>query len=487
MDFDTPYGRTTEATVNKKSFIWRLVSHPAGTAALIAGLLLLIAFGNSLYFQTEAGTSYHYQNTLTGNEDAFTEPGVHFKLPGFSTVTPYKQVFTVFYKNEALAEGNKTVNSSVNPMVTVPFADTYTAQIPGTFRFRLPMDKKAIIKIHHEFRSFANLVDSLVEKTSMDVLINTAPQYTGEEFFLGAINQFKASIIDQLQNGVYATERTRVEVEETGLASVGLGQEDSNKLKKQKKMVWKTIPLTNDKGHYIRQENPLAEYSIIATQFTLGRPIPEKQLQQLLTDKKKLVAARITTIQEQETAKEEAKTAQLKKEIERTKAKQEALKKKDLVLIAMQQEVEAAQKQAEKELVEQRKLKDLAAVEKEKELAIATADRDIQKAAYSAAQYEAKAIKEKGLAQAAVIEAKYKAYDKTLYGQELQRDISTALFTNLKDFKVELPKIMQISGSAGAPAAGDLASNLKLLTDLTLLNRVEPTKQQLAYHPRTRE
>ena len=206
-----------------------------------------------------------------------------------------------------------------------------------------------------------------------------------------------------------------------------MDQEDSNKLQRTKKLVWKTIPLKDHNGNFIRLENPLEAYGIEATQFTMGRPIPEKQLQSLLTDKKELVAARIKTVQEQETAKEQAKTEQLKADIERTKAK-------ELAVIAMQQKVEEAQRQAEKEKVEYRKQKDLAVIQKQKELEIAQANRDIQKANFEAAQFEAKAIKEKGLAEAAVIKATYDAYDPVLYSAELEKDVAMQLYRNLGNF-----------------------------------------------------
>ena len=59
-------------------------------------------------------------------------------------------------------------------------------------------------------------------------------------------------------------------------------------------------------------------------------------------DKKRLVAERIKTVQEQETSKAQARTEQLKKEIERTKAVQDAQRQKELVVIGNQREVEVA-------------------------------------------------------------------------------------------------------------------------------------------------
>ena len=64
-----------------------------------------------------------------------------------------------------------------------------------------------------------------------------------------------------------------------------------------------------------------------------------------------LVAERIKTVQEQETSKAQARTEQLKKEIQRTKEVQDAQRQKELVVIANQREVEVAKQIAEREMI----------------------------------------------------------------------------------------------------------------------------------------
>ncbi|MFK5970910.1 MAG: hypothetical protein QM487_12435 [Candidatus Marithrix sp.] len=55
---------------------------------------------NSAHFQTEAGYIYHYQNMVTGSINVYSKPAIHFKIPGFSKFTSYKQVTTVVFGNE---------------------------------------------------------------------------------------------------------------------------------------------------------------------------------------------------------------------------------------------------------------------------------------------------------------------------------------------------------------------------------------------------
>ena len=238
-----------------------------------------------------------------------------------------------------------------------------------------------------------------------------ATQYTGEEFFQGGLNQYKTQLADQLQNGVYTTERKQVEVEQTELAPVGMeqGVGESRGLVRAKQLVWKTVPLLDEHGALKRSENPLAQYGIDVTQVLIGDPRPEDQLERLLMDKKRLVAERIKTVQEQETSKAQAKTEQLKKEIQRTKEVQDAQRTKELAVIGNQKEVEVAKQIAERELIEMNKLKNIAQIQKEKELNISQAELGIQKANAEAATYAAKAIAAKGKAEAEVLAAMYRA------------------------------------------------------------------------------
>jgi len=445
----------------------RLVAAAGGAA------FVLYCARNSL-LMTDAGITYVVQNNLTGSLEIITEPGVYRRVPFFSSVTPYRHVITATF------EGRDAV--------TARFADTYVGQIPVTFRFKLPLHADAIRKMHNEFRSEANLVDSLLMRNAANVTVITATQYTGEEFFQGGLNQFKSQLADQLQNGIYLTERKQVEVEQTDLAPVGADTDESGagvtrapKLVKAKQLVWKTMPLYDASGHLQRAENPLAQYGIDVTQVLIGDPRPEDNLDRLLLDKKRLVAERIKTVQEQETSKAQARTEQLKKEIQRTKEVQDAQRQKELVVISSQREVEVAKQVAERETIEQRKLQDLAVIQKDKELAIARAELDIQKANAQAAQHAAQAIAAKGRAEADVLAAMYKAkaQNKDIFLAETQRDIAQTLYANLKDIKVEMPQNVIVGGAADdkGGGAGKLPSNIDVITAFSALGLMEKAQR----------
>ncbi|WP_412500990.1 SPFH domain-containing protein [Shewanella chilikensis] len=429
------------------------------------GVLAALGIAQSSVLMTDAGYTYVHQNNVTGSLDVFTEPGIHFRMPFLSKITRYDQVVTVSFGNN---QGE--VFYQRLPALQVRFADTYTGQVPATFRFKLSYDPEQLKTMHREFRSNDNLIDTMLIKNARNVTVITSTQYTGEEFFQGGLNQFKAQLSDQLSNGIYTTERRQVEVEQVDLVPVGFDQEDSNKLQATKQLVWKTVPITDKSGNPVRQDNPLKHYGITVTQVTIGDPKPEDQLDKLLTDKKKLVAERIRTIQEQETSKAQAKTEQLRKEIQRTREVQDAQRAKELAVIAQQKEVEVARQIAERELVEERKKKDIATLSKAKELEIAQANLEIQKANSASAMFEAKAIREKGIAEADVLAAKYKALGahEKVYLAELNRDVANALYQNLPNFKVDMPK-NYINGNGG----NGMTSNLDVITGLSALGLME--------------
>lgn len=442
-----------------------------GIKVAIVGIpLLAIGFTiNSSVLMTDAGYSYVHQNNITGELDVFTEPGIHFRMPFLSKITQYDQVITVSFGNNT----GEDFYQRLDP-VQVRFADTYIGQIPVTFRFKLSTDPEALIKMHREFRNNSNLIDALLVKNARNVTVITATQYTGEEFFQGGLNQFKSKLGDQLREGIYLTERRQVEVEQLDLAPVGVEQSNANQLQRTNQLVWKTVPVLGNTGQPIRQDNPLQQYGIQVTQVTIGDPQPENQLDQLLADKKRLVADRIRAIQEQETSKAQAETEQLRKEIQRTREVQDAQRQKELAIISQQKEVEVARQIAEREIVEVEKTKRLAEVEKEKELAIAEANLAIQKANSLSAQFEAKAILEKGRAESEVLKAKYAALgaNQEVYLAELHRDVASSLYNNLQNFQVQMPQ-NYIGGNDGS----GLKTNLDVITGFGALGLMDQTKK----------
>lgn len=312
-------------------------------------------------------------------------------------------------------------------------------------------------------------MDALLTKNARDVTVITATQYTGEEFFQGGVNQYKVQLTDQLRDGIYETRRTQVVVEDTTIAAVSTENRDANRLEETQRKIWKNVIQTDRDGNPRRLESPLEEYGIAATQVTIGKPDPSPRLESLLDNKRELVATRIAAIEQLQTAEAQAQAVQQQEEIEKRRLTQIAQREKDLAVIAAQQQVAVAQEEARKQEVERERDKNLAAIDKQRELEIAEANRDIQEANALAAEFEAQALLEVGLAEAEVerakLEAKQAASD--IYMAEIQRDIARVMYPALDGVTIDMPDFYAGGGEGAAP------NSLEVFTTLGALEQIQ--------------
>lgn len=421
------------------------VKKVVGYGAIVIASLVLIS--NS-YFQVEDGKFAIYQNTLFGTKSVVHGPSASFRMPLFSLDTHYKYSTTIDFDDSIVA--GKQSASSTNASIGVRFADTYTGSIPIAARLDLPRSNdEMLLAIHSSFRSYDNLVDKLYEKTLKDVVVNAAIQYTGEEFFQGALNEFKTSLNDQANNGIIETKRIKVPSETMASVVSSVGG-DKKEMVVNTTMVWKTIPQTDASGKLIRAKNPFTQYGIVVSQINIGSPTPEPKLENLLGKKKELIAKKIEIIQRQSNTKAEAETAVLEGETARAINQQKQLLNAQKEIVAKEKEVKLANLNAQTEKIIANKIAALSKIEKQKELDIAKSNEGIEKANFASAKYQAQAEKELGLAKVAILEARYKALNanKEIVMAEIQRDMVKSMTENMKDFKVVMPTY-NVNGSGG--------------------------------------
>ncbi len=477
-------------------------------SGILSILIVIVLLGfivmEYAFFQTEAGYIYHYENPITGKSKVYKEQGIHLRMPFLSTVTRYPQVWTAHFSRRDSQRRHEDA-------VTLGFSDATTATIQATFRYKLPTDTEKMEILHHDFRSFEGLIDSLLITTARYVMVKTATLYTGEEFFTGGLNKFKLALGDQLKHGLYKTEYKQVEIEP--ITWVPACFKEPSSLQDAKTKIWKTVPVKKE-GHYVRikEESPFEKYDIEILQITLAKPKPGQELEARLVNKKHLVAdcikdtkakqealkqkaldiiakqRELDIAKEQhklaiekkkhdiEVAKEQHKLALLVKENELDLAlKQEELLEKakqrqaEDIETGKQRQAEKAQKQADKEVIEAEKAKKIAEIDKAKELAVAEANKKIQQFNYEAAKFEAKAILEKGKAEAEVLKAKYEARTPELYKAEIQRDIAQIIYPNLKGINVTMPHNVVNLGDKNNP----LQTNLDVLSSFATIGVME--------------
>lgn len=444
MDYDKQKP-TVEQTV------WRYAKYAGYTVASIFVISTVISMFNSV----KLGYHVVYENAVFGTKSVVHGPSFIIKPPFIATITEYKKDTTLSFAPHAKGE----TFSSVSDPIKVAFADTYKADLIINARMVLPIDDKKMLAIHESFRTYDNLVRSLYTKTMVDVAVNTATQFTAEEVFQGGLNGLKSAIEDQANTGVYVTHRMKVLAESgtTDRTDIG-GKKTESQATHKAVYVWKAVPLRDRSGKIKRTKNPLEQYGIQVTQVNLAEPLPEPLLGTLLDTKKKLVAKKISSIQEQENAKTDIETAKLKGEAARVKAEQVQLVIADAAIITQKKEVKIAQQIALREIVEKQKLADLAIINKTKELQIAVANEGIEEANAKAARHQANAIEYKGFAEANVKKAMYLAVREDILVLEVERATQLAKYLAMKTAQVTLPENVTIMGGGSNGETADLST-----------------------------
>ena len=117
---------------------------------IIILFIMMVVLVKFSFFTTESGYIYHFQNLLAESIEVYDEPGFHFKIPFSFRVTRYAQVWTV-----AFGSPYGGIQIRQKGAITLRFADTYTAKIPATFRYKLPRNKEKIKMVHRDLSLLA--------------------------------------------------------------------------------------------------------------------------------------------------------------------------------------------------------------------------------------------------------------------------------------------------------------------------------------------
>ena len=417
-----------------------------GLGGLTTIIIAFIAF-NSFY--TVGGTEVAIERTPSGEMQGIVDPGVHFKVPFLSTVHYYDMYQTVAYVDTDTGEG-------VGTMKLITFADTYMGYVGGTFRFKLPSDPTMLVAMHKAFLNEQNLLSAGLRPIAKQLLTYTANQITGEDFMQGGTNTYQARVEDQGNNGLYVTKREKLLVKKVA-SDVGIDNQNPTERTQRDSYVHLNVRQKDDKGNFLRQELPTTRYGIQVVQVTIDDFRPEPKLMDFINRKKAQIAKRQGLIEDQENERQSAITAELKGTRERVEARQQMLKEKDAAGINAQKKVELEQKEA-----------DLQVVRKNKELEIAQANLNIQKANALAAVEQAKAIEAKGLAEARVKSAMYKAVRQSVLQLEVEKVTQLAKYKALGTANITLPSTVVMGGSGEGSQDG-----LQSLTNLHIMEKLK--------------
>lgn len=224
-----------------------------GKIYALIGVIVVIAFvclSGSLLEDADKSKNYVCQMPITGEYVVWTDGGLQWQ--GFGNVREYMKTSQIEFSDLQRNEGGYVATGD-NPAAGTTFNDRGKGFIVGSFRVVLPNDEKNMAAIQRDFGSEKALINNLVRPTLYKVVTACGPLMSSLESVSETRTDLTAYITDMLNNGVYKTKTSKVEVlnEITG--------------EKETRTQAELIADESAPGGYKRQEkSPFSQYGITA-------------------------------------------------------------------------------------------------------------------------------------------------------------------------------------------------------------------------------
>lgn len=326
----------------------------AVTLFLCAAALLGLLYGASNVIHIVSPKDIVVYQSLFGNMDVWIEPGP--KWQWFGSVTTYhksSQYWFSKFEDQGLSKDQS---------IGVKFNDGGHAQISGSLRYDLPLDKATVLKIHQTYGSQQAIDQQLIRTVVEKAVYMTGPLMSSKESYAERRSELISDIEGQAKDGIWKT--TTEDVEQI------------DPLSGQKKFVSMTKVVKNKSGGAeVREKSPIEDLKIVLSNFTINdvtySDIVEKQIAQqqesLMSIQTSLAAAKkavqdAITVESQ--GKANAAKAKWEQEVEKAKAVTQAEQNKAVAKLLADQEKEIALVKAQKE-------KEVAKTDAEKRMQVA--------------------------------------------------------------------------------------------------------------------
>lgn len=365
--------------------------------------------------------------------DVSIRDGAGFYFKGFAHVTTYPRVFEITWGPDV-----------------VTFNDGGTAKMEGTMRIRTASTTEERLKMHTEFSGDASMrnAENSVEAHLVNVLKVTGPVMSGSEHQSARNGEFYKLSYEQLENGLYQSERVQVELPD---------QLDQNG--KPLKVFATNVIVGADGQPIVQEHSPLIQYGFGIAQFSITETEYDTKTVELFAAKKESLlnaerskAAREEQIQErlmivERGLKEKAEiTAQANKEKERLTIEAETR-----VAVAAQEAIQAEQTKI-KQTTEAAARKAVATTEAE-------ARRDAASLNLEAAKLDAEATRVAAAAKEEQIQKAGAITERDRVLAEIDRDARIGVAREMSAIKV--PGFM-ITGGGGSEGGSSLEQLLNV-------------------------
>ena len=304
--------------------------------------LAVIILSGSLFEDADKSKNYVCQMPITGEYVVWTDGGLQWQ--GLGNVRSYAKTSQIEFSDLQKNEGGY-VAAGDNPAAGTTFNDRGKGYIIGSFRVVLPNDAQNMMAIQRDFGSEQALINNLVRPTLYKVVTACGPLMSSLESVSETRTDLTAYITDMLNNGVYKTKTSKVEVinEITG----------EKELRTQAELIHDA----NAPGGYARQEkSPFALYGITAGIVSITDIKYDKATQSQIDAQKAANLSVITAKTQALEAMQKAITIEEQGKATAAQAKWEQEKEKAIAVTKAEQEREVARLAAEKAEFEKKKI-----------------------------------------------------------------------------------------------------------------------------------
>lgn len=296
--------------------------------------MTLVYLSGSLVEDADKSKNYVCQMPITGEYVVWTDGGLQWQ--GLGNVRNYSKTSQIEFTDLEKNEGGY-VATGENPAAGTTFNDRGKGYIVGSFRVVLPTDEQNMMAIQRDFGSEKALITNLVRPTLYKVITACGPLMSSLESVSETRTDLTAYITDQLNNGVYKTKTTKVEV-----ANEITGEMET---RTQAELIYdESAP-----GGYKRQEiSPFSQYGITCGIVSIMDIKYDAQTQSQIDAQKAANLAVITAKTQAAKAIQETITIEEQGKAHAAEAKWEQEREKAVAVTKAEQEREVSRLAAEK-------------------------------------------------------------------------------------------------------------------------------------------
>lgn len=292
-----------------------------GVGAAIA-LIVGLFFMPKMFEILDAGEIMVIQYP-NGKLEAMTEPGFYNQWFGSVTKYPRREQYSFNISPQAN-------NTQLDHSLRISFNDGGSAMISGVVSWEMPKVPEMILRIHKEFHSTAGIDQQLVRPALENALFFSGPLMSSTESSAERRAELLQFINDQLQNGIYLTQRKTKQV--------------TDPITGQSKEIVAGDIVTDEKG-FVRRvaESPLTSFGIKMFPATVNRIKYDDVVQNQINDRQKQITEVQTAIAQAKKAEQKAITVTKEGEASAAEAKwkQEVIKATEVT--KAEQEVKVAE------------------------------------------------------------------------------------------------------------------------------------------------